>query len=258
MMEYTVKALAKLAGVSPRTLRYYDDIGLLKPARISSTGYRIYGSKEVDLLQQIMFYKELGFGLDTIREIITSEDFDFVAALKKHRTALLEKRARLDRLIVNVEKTILAKEGGIEMSDNEKFEAFKEKLIKENEEKYGHEVKSMFGEERLEKSNNYLRKMSKEEYEELTKLGEEVLTTLYEALKTGDPLSPLAQKAAELHKQWITYCWGSYDKEAHANLAQIYVEDERFKKYYDKGHPGAAKFLRDAIWIYTGKDKLVK
>lgn len=164
MMEYTVKALAKLAGVSPRTLRYYDDIGLLKPARISSTGYRIYGSKEVDLLQQIMFYKELGFGLDTIREIITSEDFDFVAALKKHRMALLEKRARLDRLIVNVEKTILAKEGGIEMSDNEKFEAFKEKLIKENEEKYGHEVKSMFGEERLEKSNNYLRKMSKEEY----------------------------------------------------------------------------------------------
>lgn len=254
---YTVKALAKLAGVSPRTLRYYDEIGLLRPARINSSGYRIYSRQEVDLLQQIMFYRELGFSLNTIKEIITSDEFDLLAALKEHRAALLEKRARLDKLIANVEKTIMAKEGGMEMSDKEKFEGFKERLIKENKERFGDEVRGEYGEEALERSNNIFRNIKKEEYDELTKLSDEVLSTLYEAMKTGDPSSPLAQKAADLHKKWLTYCWGTYDKEAHANLAQMYVDDIRFTEYYDKGKPGPAKFLRDAVWIYTGIDKLV-
>lgn len=256
-MEYTVQGLAKLAGVSSRTLRYYDEIGLLKPARINSSGYRIYGRKEVDILQQIMFYRELSFDLNTIREIVSSDEFDFTAALKEHRLALLEKRARLDKLIANVEKTILANEGGIEMLDNEKFEGFKERLIKENEEKFGEEIRTKYGDETVEKSNEAFRKMGKEEYDKFTKLSEEVLSTLYEALKTGDPSSPLAQKAADLHKQWITFCWGTYDKEAHANLTQMYVDDPRFTAYYDKDNPGAAKFLRDAVWIYTGRDRLV-
>lgn len=204
-----------------------------------------------------MFYRELGFNLNAIKEIVGSDEFDFATALKEHRLGLLEKRAQLDRLIANVEKTILALEGGIEMSDKEKFEGFKERLIKENEERFGDEVREKYGEEALKRSNEDFRKMTKEEYDELAKLSEEVLSTLYEALKTGDPSSPLAQKAADLHKQWITFCWGTYDKEAHANLAQMYVDDVRFTEYYDKDNPGAAKFLRDAIWIYTGRDTLV-
>src|SRR4051812_26740937 len=98
-MEYTVQKLARLAGISTRTLRYYDEIGILKPARINSSGYRIYGQTEVDRLQQILFYRELGVSLEQIREIVTSSSFNGVTALKEHREKLLEKRKQLDLLI---------------------------------------------------------------------------------------------------------------------------------------------------------------
>ena len=136
-MEYTVQKLARLAGVSTRTLRYYDEIGILKPARINSSGYRIYGPAEVDRLQQILFYKVLGMKLDVIKEIITSPDYDGLKALREHRRQLMQKREHLDRLIANVEKTIDAMEGRGTMTDQEKFEAFKKRMVEENEEKYG-------------------------------------------------------------------------------------------------------------------------
>lgn len=97
-MEYTIQKLSQMAGISTRTLRYYDEIGLLKPARINSSGYRIYGAGEVDRLQQILFYRELGFSLGTIKEIISSPSFDRMQALKEHREQLLEQRAQLDLL----------------------------------------------------------------------------------------------------------------------------------------------------------------
>src|SRR3954468_8838564 len=98
-MEYTVQKLASLAGVSTRTLRYYDEIGILKPARINSSGYRIYGQNEVNRLQQILFYKELGVRLDVIKDIVTSPTYDGLKALRDHREQLLSKRKRLDVLI---------------------------------------------------------------------------------------------------------------------------------------------------------------
>src|SRR5689334_20695829 len=125
-MEYTVQKLGQLAGISPRTLRYYDEIGILKPARINSSGYRIYGEIEVDRLQQILFYRELGIDLDTIKELVTSPSFDSANALREHREKLLEKRSQLDLLIANVDKTLALKEGRIIMSDKEKFEGFKQ------------------------------------------------------------------------------------------------------------------------------------
>ncbi|NLK75910.1 MAG: MerR family transcriptional regulator, partial [Clostridiales bacterium] len=138
-MEYTVRKLANLAGISTRTLRYYDEIGILKPARINSSGYRIYGPKEVDLLQQIMFYRELDMDLETIRQIITSSDFDSKKALKEHWVKLMEKKEQIELLITNVEKTIEALEGRIVMGDKEKFEGFKKNIVEENERKYGME-----------------------------------------------------------------------------------------------------------------------
>ncbi len=95
-MEYTIQKLGQLAGISTRTLRYYDEIGILKPARINSSGYRIYGQKEVDLLQQILFYRALDIELDTIKKIITAPGFDGIRALGEHHTKLLEKRKQLD------------------------------------------------------------------------------------------------------------------------------------------------------------------
>ncbi|GLB61465.1 MerR family transcriptional regulator [Cytobacillus sp. NCCP-133] len=252
-MDYTVQKLAKLAGVSSRTLRYYDEIGILKPARTNSSGYRIYGQQEVDRLQQILFYRELGVSLDQIKEIITGPAFNAADALKEHREKLLEKRKQLDVLISNVEKTIASAEGRTTMSDKDKFEGFKKKMIEDNEEQFGKEIREKYGNETVDKSNAKLMNMTQEEHEAVTKLAEEVNNTLAEAMETGDPAGELAQIAADLHKQWITFYWSEYSKEAHAGLAEMYVADERFKAYYDKIQPGAAEFLRDAIKIYTGQ-----
>jgi DNA-binding transcriptional MerR regulator len=250
-MEYTVQKLGNLAGVSTRTLRYYDEIGILKPARINSSGYRIYGQEEVNTLQQILFYRELGVSLDKIKEIITSPTFESTAALIEHREKLLEKRKQLDLLISNVEKTIASKEGRIEMSDKEKFEGFKQKLIDENEKKYGKEIREKYGDKQVEQSNQQFKNMTQEQYETFQNLEKELFNTLKEAIANGDPAGEAAQKAADLHRQWITFAWGSYNKEAHAGVAQMYVDDERFQAYYNKEQPGLAKFLRDAILIYT-------
>lgn len=254
-MEYTVQKLANLAGISTRTLRYYDEIGILKPARISSSGYRIYGQTEVDRLQQIMFFRELGVNLDTIKDIITAPSFNGVKALREHHQKLLEKRKQLDLLISNVEKTIALTEGRIKMTDKEKFEGFKQKMIEDNERKYGEEIRRKYGTQTVEESNEKLRNMTQEEYDAATNLAEQIRITLSEAIKTGNPASDLAQRTADLHRQWLTYYWSQYSKEAHSGIAQMYVDDERFKAYYDEEQPGTAEFLRDAILIYTGMKK---
>ena len=138
------------------------------------------------------------------------------------------------------------------MSDKEKFEGFKNKLVEDNEKKYGKEAREKYGYEAVDRSNRKVKNMTEEEYKQLTKLENNLYETLSQALKTGDPSGELAQKAADLHKQWITFYWDSYSKEAHAGVAQMYVADERFKEFYDKKEPGTAEFLRDAILIYTG------
>ncbi len=252
-MEYTVKRLASLAGVSARTLRYYDQIGLLTPARVNSSGYRIYGRAEVDRLQQILFYRELGVNLDRIREIVTQPGFDNSGALQEHREQLLAERARLDLLIGNVEKTIAHLEGGPMMSDKEKFAGFKQKLIEDNEQKFGKEVRERWGEKAAADSNRVLLNMSEEQHAELQQLSETMMQTLKAAHAAGDPAGELAQQAADLHRKWLSSMWqGGYSKEAHAGLAQMYVDDERFTAYYDKEQPGLARFLREAILIFTG------
>ena len=257
-MEYTVKKLGELAGVSTRTLRYYDEIELLKPARTNSSGYRIYGQKEVNRLQQILFYKELGVGLDEIKEILDDPAFDATQALREHRESLLARRAQLDQLIENVDKTIGVKEGRMNMSDQEKFEGFKQKMVEDNEKKYGKEVREKYGNKAVDKSNARVMNMSQEDHENVTGLQQEIKQTLKVAFQNGDPASDEAQKAADLHRQWITFYWGHYSKEAHAGLSQMYVDDERFKAYYDAEQEGMAEFLRDAIHIYTGQKKQVE
>lgn len=255
LMEYTVKGLGRLAGVSGRTLRYYDEIKLLKPARVNSSGYRIYGQAEVDRLQQILFYKELGFSLNTIKDVIDRPTFDEVETLKEHRQKLLEKKAQLDLLLVNVNQTIHSKERKIQMSDQDKFEGFKQKAIHKNEAKYGVEIREKYGEEVVENSNAKVMNKTQEEYDEVTLLSEKLMKKLAEAYKTGDPAGKLAQEAADLHRQWLSFYWDDYSKEVHAGLAEMYVADERFQAYYDAEQEGTAVFLRDSIQVYTGAKK---
>lgn len=252
VMEYTVHKLAVLAGVSARALRYYDEIGLLKPARTNSSGYRIYGDAEVDRLQQILFYRELGIDLENIKEIISSSSFNSINALEDHHKKLLEKKKQLELLIANVEKTIAAAEGRIKMSDKEKFEGFKQKMIDENESKYGGEIRQRYGDEAINRSNQKFKNMTEEQYASIEKLSKELNDTLKLAFENGNPEGELAQKACELHKKWLMNFWDRYSKESHMALAQMYVDDARFTAYYDKIAPGCAVFLRDAMRIYTG------
>ena len=164
-MEYTINKLSQIAHVSTRTLRYYHEIGLLMPARVNSSGYRIYGQKEVDTLQQILFFKELGLDLETIRCIMTAPDFDRQKALTQHLDALLQRREQLDKLIDNVTQTMGAMKGEITMTDKQKFEGFKRELIDENEKKYGKEVRARFGDDVIDAANAKLERMTKEDYE---------------------------------------------------------------------------------------------
>ena len=251
-MEYTIQKLAHIAGVSTRTLRYYDEIGLLEPARKTAAGYRIYGGREVDQLQQILFYRALGLDLGSIKKIVSNPSFDGTAALQAHRRQLLEQRAQLDRLINNVEKTISAKKGTIRMNDSEKFEGFKKELIEDNEQRYGKEVREAYGDDIVDQSNAKMFNMSEAQYEEFMVTEKRLLAKLEEAMETGNASGAAAQEAAALHKEWLDFTWPSYSKEAHAGLAQMYVDDPRFSAYYDKIRPGAARLLRDAILVYAG------
>ena len=249
-MEYTANKLAKMSGVSTRTLRYYDEIGLLKPLMVAPSGYRIYGQSEVDRLQQILFYKELGFSLESIKELLSASGFDREKAFFNHLTELKAKKRRLDALIQNVTKSISAMKGEISMTDNEKFEGFKQSLIDENEQKFGSEIREKYGDQAIDESNANLKGLSKEQYDKGEKLRLSLEETLKSAFETGAPAGELAQKACDMHRQWLCVFYPKYSKEYHRNLGEMYVADERFRKNYDKLAPGCAEFLRDAINIY--------
>lgn len=249
-MEYTINKLSKMANVSARTLRYYDVIGLLKPARVNSSGYRIYGQNEIDLLQQILFYKELGVNLDSINKIINSPSFDREKTLSTHLSSLLEKREHIDVLIRNVTKTISTLKGETIMTDIEKFEGLKQSLIDENESKYGLEIREKYGDDLINASYSNIKEMTQQEYEGIEMLTKKINDTIKEAFLIGDPAGEIAQKACDLHKEWLCYYYNNYSKEYHRGLGEMYVSDERFKKYYDNITKGCAEFLRDAINIY--------
>lgn len=250
-MEYSIQKLGRLAGVSNRTLRYYDEIGLLKPARSNSSGYRIYGQSEVDLLQQILLYRELDVPLEQIREIMQNPEFNEEAALREHRGKLLDRRRQLDSLIASIDQTLEAREGRTMMTDKDKFAGFKQKLLEDNEQKYGAEIREKYGEEAVSQSNAKFSSLSEAQYNEMQQTEKELFVALKEALESGDHTGEAAHRAAELHKRWLGFTWPQYSREAHAGLAQMYVEDERFKLYYDSQAEGAAVMLRDAILHYT-------
>lgn len=249
-MEYTINKLAKFAGVSTRTLRFYDECGLLSPRRISSNGYRIYGETEIDRLQQILFYRELGVELAEVRRILSAKNFDGQSALENHLIALRAKREQLNTLIANVEKSISAMKGEATMSDQEKFEGFKQKLIEDNERQYGEEIRARYGDDTIDCSNARIKGMTREQYAEVEQLTQELGDTLKAAFEKGDPQSELAQKACALHKKWLCVYWDNYSKEAHLGVTQMYVDNPRFTAYYDKIAPGCTVFLRDAVKIF--------
>ena len=251
-MEYSIQKLAALSGVTTRTLRYYDQIGLLKPLRVSSSGYRIYGTEQVDRLQQILFYRELGVSLEEIDRILSRPDYDRRQALESHRQALLVRRQQLDVLIENLTKTLEQEDGQRVMSDKEKFAGFMKQKVEENEAKYGGEIRAKYGDKTIDESNAKLKGMSQGQYDAMQQMAKEIHDGLEQAVKTGlDPAGEEGQRLAAMHKQWLGLTWNFYSKEAHGGLVEMYVLDARFKAYYDDQVEGCAQWLRDAVkaWL---------
>ena len=247
-MEYSITELADLTGLTTRTLRYYDEIDLLKPSRLGYNGYRYYNSKKVELLQQILFYRKRGIELKMIKDIINDPSYDVKEALKTHLHVLEEERENIDSLIKNLKLTILSMEGVFDMKDEQKFEIFKKEIVKENEEKYGVEIREKYGDEAVDASNAKLMNMSKEKYDKFKALEEEIKISLEEAVKEQSAYnSELGKKITALHKEWLMMTWKTYSSAAHKGVARMYVCDERFKSYYDANVKGCAEFLEKAI-----------
>lgn len=253
-MSYSIGELAKLAGISTRTLRHYDAIDLLKPAYVEENGYRVYSEDEVKMLQQIMFYREFGITLEEIHAIVNSSEFDRLKALETHYRHLEAEKDRIGHLMNTVKKTIRIYQEGLTMSKKE-FEGFKQQKIKVNEEKYGEEIREKYGENIIDESNKKFGNLTQEQYERIEKLNEEISEALVNAVPEGKPESAEGQRVAELHKEWLIMVWPDdlYSEEAHIGLAQMYTQDERFKKYYEDITEGAADYLYEAIKVFYNK-----
>ena len=139
------------------------------------------------------------------------------------------------------------------MYNQDSFAEFKQQLINDNSRQYGDEIRALYGDEAVNRSNAKVAGMTQEQYAEAERLSRESGAALKAAFEQGGPASDLAQKACELHKRWLCCFWDEYSKEAHIGLTRMYVEDPRFTAYYDKIAPGCAVFLRDAVQIFCGR-----
>lgn len=259
MKTYSVKELADISGVTPRTLRHYDKIGLLVPGRHGSGDYRAYGTDEVDRLQEILIYRELGMELSGIKEFLDSPSESRESRLRIHMEKLLEKRAKMDILINNVKQTIKAEKGEIEMNDDKKFEGIKKEMIDKNESEFGDEIREKWGDDTIDESNRKMMKMSKDDFDDLKKMAAEINTRLENAVAEGLPAdSEEAMEIAQLHRKWLDYTWASYDADAHLGLVEMYIADERFKKYYDGNVDGCTQFLKDAVINMILREEIAK
>lgn len=252
-MEYTINKLATLAGVTTRTLRYYDQIALLRPRRTNQSGYRIYGQEEVDKLQQILFFRELDLSLEQIATILNQPDVDYLTLLAAHRQSLVLKNQRLEGLIKTIDATIATKKGECTMSDTQKFDAFKQQLVEENEAKYGKEIREKYGEERINHSNAAMLNMTEEDYQKMQTGEQELLNAL---AKHEEIVVPSDQAAAlfQSHKTWLTQAWHNqnYQADAHRGIGEMYVATPEFTAYYDdKAGTGATILLNKIIQYYA-------
>lgn len=245
---YTVKELARLTGLTPRTLRYYDAIGLLRPRRSRDNDYRLYGPEEVDRLQQILLFREMGLPLEEIRDLLDAPGFDREAALRAHLTRLLERRREVDALICAVRNTLSEIEGGTIRMDEKKFEGMKRQIMEENESAYGKELREKYGDDTVEEHNRRFSSMTAQEWEQAQKDAENCQDALRRAVEAGDPAGPDAREAVRLHAVWLAHYWprGTVTPQAHMGMAEMYVQDERFAAYYEKVAPGAAAFFLEA------------
>ena len=246
---FTVKQLSKMAGVTPRTLHHYDDIGLLKPSRVGENGYRYYGEEALLKLQQILFYRELDFSLDDIKKIMGRRDFDVLGALQSHKDALQKQAVRLNRLLATVDNTIQHIKGEKIMSQKGLFEGFSE----EEQEKYALEAEQLYDPETVRESNRKWKGYSAAKKEAIMAEGRQIYQDMIAAMPKGAS-STEAQAVVEHWRKHMDYFW-TPNLEQLLGLANGYNDDPRFKANFDKLHPQLAEFMLEAVKVYVAKRK---
>jgi DNA-binding transcriptional MerR regulator len=248
-MSYTVKQLATLAGVSSRTLHYYDEIGLLKPETVGANGYRYYRQESILRLQQILFYRELGVPLETIGEILARPDFDALQALEAHRKALQHQSERLARLIQTVDDTISHVKGERKMSEKQLLAAFSE----EQQDEYAREAEQMYDPKTVRESNRKWKSYSAEKKQAILEEGQRVYTDLIAAMPKG-AASPEVQACIARWRENMSYFW-TPNLDQLVGLSELYNQDPRFKANFDQMHPQLAEFMRQAVAIYVENNR---
>jgi DNA-binding transcriptional MerR regulator len=247
-MSYTVKQLSAMAGISVRTLHYYDEIGLLRPSSVGVNGYRYYGDEALLQLQQILFYRELDLSLKEIKLIITSTGFDLMEALEMHKHALSQRVERLHRLISTVDQTINHLKGKKEMSKKQLFAAFNE----EEEKKYSAEAEQLYDPAIVRASQKKWKSYTKEQKQRIGEEGNAAYEAIVSAIPFG-PESPQAQAGVELWRKHMDYFW-TPNPEQLEGLTELYNSDPRFKVNFDKVDPRLAEFVREAVKVYVKRN----
>ena len=242
-VEHTVRQLSKLAGVSVRTLHFYDEIGLLPPCRVGDNGYRYYDQASLLRLQQILLYKELGLSLEAIGDMLDQPDFEVVRALESHRQALARRLSRLHRLMDTVDRTILHLKGETPMDNKELFTGFSD----EEQAKYEQEAEALWGESVRESSRKWKATSAARKADILAE-GQAVYQDLLAQIDEP-PSSPAVQSTiARWHQHLRHFFEPSVDNLR--GLARGYNDDLRFRATFDRMDPALAPFMREAIDAY--------
>jgi DNA-binding transcriptional MerR regulator len=248
-MAYTVKSIAKLAGVSVRTLHHYDQIGLFQPAEVSAAGYRHYSDADLERLQQILFFRELDFSLQEIKAVLDRPDFDRRQALLTHRKLLLEKQKRLQGILHSVDQTLEAMERGLEMDKEAMFEVFNDPKLKE----YQEEARQRWGgSDAYAESERRTRAYTKQDWAAIKEEMEAVGTGMA-ALMGQDPATPEVQAQIGTWFTLINERFYTCTPEIFRGLGEMYVADPRFTATYEKIKPGLAEFMRDAMASFADR-----
>ncbi|MES2223925.1 MAG: MerR family transcriptional regulator [Patescibacteria group bacterium] len=249
-MSYTVQQLSTLAGVSVRTLHYYNEIGLLEPAFVKNNGYRFYEEKELLKLQQILFFRELDFTLEDIKEILSSPKFDMKKVLEDQRGLIELKKKRLVGLIKTIDKTINKLNKKTIMNDKELYDNFDTKELDE----YAKEAKERWGNTKAYKeSQERFKKMSKAQLAKIKEEGEALNTEIAANMSKGAKSKEVQVLIARHFNALRNFYEPSL--EMYRGLGEMYVADPRFTAYYEKYAKGLAEFMRDAMVYYVEMNK---
>lgn len=245
MTSYTVGQVAALSGVSVRTLHHYDEVGLLSPRERSSAGYRLYGDDDLARLRQILYYRELDFGLDDIVAIL-ADDVTAEDHLRRQHGLMRARVERQQRLLGALEKEMEARAMGIGLSPQESFEVFgTDKVTGE----WAEEAEQRWGDtDAYRESRRRTAAYTKEDWMQLKEHSDAGLRAFADALRAAQPADgDHAMELAEQHRQFLNRWFYDCDYAMHAGLAEMYVFDPRFTEVYDTVLPGLAQYVHDAI-----------